>query len=377
LTTTRDDLSRYRENLQGEVDGAALYRTLAELERKPELAEVYRRLAAVEQAHADFWAKRLAAGGDAVGDARPSWRARLLIFAARRLGASSVLPVVKTMETIGREQYDTQPEASRTDMPAEERSHARILQKLAETPRTRWDGAVYSRLEGRHGSGGGNVLRAAVLGVNDGLVSNAALVMGAAGAAFEAQTLVITGLAGLLGGACSMAMGEWLSVQSARELYRKQIATEADELARVPEEEREELVLIYQAKGLLQDEARAMADRVMSDKTTALDTLVREELGINPEDLGGSAWAAAASSFLVFVLGAIVPVAPFAFLGGPTAVWVSAGVTGAALFLVGAAISVLTGRGVLFSGTRQLLIGLAAAAVTFGVGRLLGVAVSG
>ena len=322
-----NDSKRYRENLQGEVDGAALYRTLAELEKKPQLAEVYRRLAAVEQAHADFWTKRLAAAGAAPREARPSWRARVLIWAARRIGAASVLPVVKTMETIGREQYDAQPEASGTDMPAQERSHARLLSQLAERPRSEWDGAAFSRLEGRHGSGGGNVLRAAVLGVNDGLVSNAALVMGAAGAAFESQTLLITGLAGLLAGACSMAMGEWLSVQSARELYEKQIATEADELAQVPDEEREELVLIYRAKGLSVDEASAMADRVMSRPETALDTLTREELGINPADLGGSAWAAAASSFLVFMLGAIVPVAPFALLSGGAAVAASAALT--------------------------------------------------
>ena len=371
------DTKRYRDNLQGEVDGAALYRVLAELEKSPQLAEVYRRLAAVEQAHADFWTKRLAGAGEEPREARPSWRARLLMWAARRIGADAVLPVVKTLEVIGREQYDTQPEASGTAMPAQERSHARLLRQLAERPRSEWDGGVYARLEGRHGSGGGNVLRAAVLGVNDGLVSNAALVMGAAGAAFEARALLITGLAGLLAGACSMAMGEWLSVQSARELYEKQIATEADELAQVPEEEREELVLIYRAKGLSEDEARGLAERVMAHPEGALDTLVREELGINPADLGGSAWAAAGSSFAVFVLGASVPVAPFAFSDGSTAIAVSAALTAAALFVVGAAISVFTGRGVLRSGLRQLAIGVAAAGVTFAVGRLLGVAIGG
>jgi vacuolar iron transporter family protein len=372
-----DDSKRYRDNLQGEIDGAALYRTLADAEKRPQLAEVYRRLAAVEQAHADFWAKRLRAAGGSVPDVRPSWRARTLMWAARRYGADSVLPVVKDLETIGREEYDQQPESRHTRMPDQERSHARLLRELARRPRVEWNGAAYSRLEGRHGAGGGNVLRAAVLGINDGLVSNLSLIMAAAGATFQANTLIITGLAGLLAGACSMAMGEWLSVQSARELYKKQIATEADELAQVPDEEKEELVLIYQSKGLAPDEARATAERVMSNKETALDTLTREELGINPEDLGGSAWAAAASSFLVFVIGAIVPVAPFFFLSGRNGILLSAALSALALFLVGAAITVFTGRSIWLSGSRQLLIGLAAAALTFSVGRLLGVAMGG
>lgn len=375
--TTPRDLRRYRENLQGEVDGAALYRTLAESESRSKLAEVYRRLAAVEESHAEFWRKRLVAGGGASPEIGPSWRARILRWAARRFGPDAVLPVMKTLEVIGREQYDVQPEASDTAMPDQERSHARLLSQLAERPRSEWDGSVYARLEGRHGAGGGNVLRASVLGVNDGLVSNASLVMGAAGAALSSGTLLITGLAGMIAGACSMAMGEWLSVQSSRELYQKQIATEADELASVPEEEREELVLIYQAKGLSDDEARAIADRVMSNRATALDTLSREELGIDPAELGGSAWAAAASSFAVFVVGAFVPVAPFFFVSGTAAVVLSAACSAVALFLVGAAITLFTGRGVLWSGLRQLGIGVAAAAVTFGVGRLLGVALSG
>ncbi len=174
-----------------------------------------------------------------------------------------------------------------------------------------------------------------------------------------------------------MAMGEWLSVQSARELYTKQIATEADELAQVADEEKEELVLLYQSKGLAPDEARATAEGVMRNKETALDTLSREELGINPEDLGGSARAAAASSFLVFVIGAIVPVAPFFFLSGGNGILLSAALSALALFLVGAAITIFTGRSVWLCGSRQLLIGLAAAAVTFSVGRLLGVAMGG
>jgi VIT1/CCC1 family predicted Fe2+/Mn2+ transporter len=247
---------------------------------------------------------------------------------------------------------------------------------MTGTVRTAWDGAAYSKLEGRHGAGGGNALRAAVLGANDGLVSNLSLVMGVAGAAFSQQTVLVTGLAGLVAGACSMAMGEWLSVQSSRELYQRQIATEADELAKVPDEETEELVLIYQSKGMDRATAEQTAERVMANKEAALDTLVREDIGINPQDLGGSASAAAASSFFVFMLGAIFPVVPFFFLGGGAAVIASLAVSAAALYAIGAATSIFTGRSAVFTGLRQVAIGLAAASVTYGLGRLLGVSIA-
>jgi len=213
-----------------------------------------------------------------------------------------------------------------------------------------------------------------VLGANDGLVSNLSLVMGVAGATAAERTILLTGLAGLVAGACSMAMGEWLSVTSSRELNEKQIATEAAELKQSPEEEMEELALIYQAKGLAEGEARKLATRLLSQKEVALDTLVREELGIDPKQLGGSAWAAAGTSFLLFSAGAIFPVVPFFFLTGTAAVLASLLSAGFALAAVGAGTSLFTGRGIFFSATRQLLIGYAAALVTFGLGRLAGAA---
>jgi VIT1/CCC1 family predicted Fe2+/Mn2+ transporter len=237
-------------------------------------------------------------------------------------------------------------------------------------------GATLATLEGRHGAGGGNALRAAVLGANDGLCSNLSLVMGVAGAAVADRTILLTGLAGLVAGACSMAMGEWLSVNSSRELYERQIATEAGELESSPEEEKEELVLIYQSKGFSEAEARRLAEELLSRKDAALDTLVREELGIDPGELGGSPWAAAASSFLLFATGAIFPVAPFFFLHGQTAVIAALALSGAALAAIGAGTSLFTGRGALFSAGRQLLIGFAAAGVTFAVGKLVGVSLS-
>jgi vacuolar iron transporter family protein len=223
---------------------------------------------------------------------------------------------------------------------------------------------------------GGNALRAAVLGANDGLVSNLVLVMGVAGADLAPHAILITGLAGLLAGACSMALGEWLSVNTARESAQRQIATEADELEQVPEEEKEELALIYQAKGLPKDLAKSLAEQLITNKKTALDTLVREELGINPDELGGSAWTAGGTSFLLFSLGAIFPVAPYFALTGMPAVIASLAASGVALFLIGAGTTLFTARGVLRSGVRQLLVGFAAAGVTFGVGKLIGVAVT-
>jgi vacuolar iron transporter family protein len=233
-----------------------------------------------------------------------------------------------------------------------------------------------AQLEGRHRTGG-NALRAAVLGANDGLVSNLSLVMGVAGAEFASNTVLVTGLAGLLAGACSMAMGEWLSVTSARELYGQQIATEKAELEDIPEEEQEELELIYQAKGLPADKAKELAARIISNPETALDTLVREELGIDPDDLGGSPWTAAGTSFLLFAIGAIFPVAPFFFLSGTAVILTSLAVSAVAMFAIGAGTTLFTGRGMLFSGARQVAIGIAAAAVTFGLGRLIGVSING
>jgi VIT1/CCC1 family predicted Fe2+/Mn2+ transporter len=191
------------------------------------------------------------------------------------------------------------------------------------------------------------------------------------------RTILLTGLAGLVAGAASMAMGEWLSVTSARELNQRQIAVEADELARVPEEEREELALIYQAKGLDEGAAHALADRLMADKNTALDTLVREELGIDPDQLGGSPWTAAGASFLLFALGAAFPVVPFFWRDGALSLIASLTLGGLALVLIGVGTSLFTGRNAFYSGARQLLIGFAAAAATYGIGRLVGVTLGG
>ena len=232
-------------------------------------------------------------------------------------------------------------------------------------------------LESHEGAIGGNVLRAGVLGVNDGLVSNLSLVMGVAGAALDTRAILITGLAGLLAGACAMAMGEWLSVQSSRELHARQLAIEKRHLALIPESEQQEFVQMYRAKGLSQSLAQQVAAQLMKNPDQALDTMAREELGINPDDLGGSAWQAAGASFVLFTLGAIVPVAPFMVLSGMAAVVSSLIASAVALLIVGVAISRLTGRRALFSAVRQLLFGMAAAGLTFGIGKLIGASIGG
>jgi VIT1/CCC1 family predicted Fe2+/Mn2+ transporter len=374
-------ISRFRDNLQGEVDSAGLYRALSQSEPDPHLAEVYRRLAAVEEAHAEYWRTQLRRAGAKAGQLQVGWRARALGWLARRFGPQFVLPTISALEQRDVGVYDKQPEAVAGGLPDAERSHNRIVQRIAATVPGGLSGGTLARIEGRHRMGG-NALRAAVLGANDGLVSNLSLVMGAAGAVTDGTTatsgasILVVGLAGLVAGACSMAIGEWLSVTSSRELNQRQIDIEADELARMPQEETEELSLIYQAKGLDEKQARALAEKLMSQKETALDTLVREELGIDPEELGGSAWTAAASSFFLFAAGAIFPVLPYFWLAGYAALATSLALSGAALVATGTITSLFTGRGVLVSAGRQLLLGFAAAALTYGVGRLAGITLS-
>jgi VIT1/CCC1 family predicted Fe2+/Mn2+ transporter len=367
------DAERQLENWQDEIDSAALYRALSDLESDPRLADVYGRLAAAEERHAGFWEERLRARGAPVPKRRPGWRTRLLIALARRFGTQLVLPTLNDLERADSRGYEEQPESRGTAMPAEERSHARLLRSLSGSAGV--EGATLGRFEGRHRSASGNALRAAVLGANDGLLSNFSLVMGIAGAQVSADTVLVTGLAGLLAGAGSMAMGEWVSVTSARELASHQLEIEAREIEEIPDEEREELALIYEAKGLGAGPARELAARQIADRSTALDTLAREELGIDPDELGGSAAVAAATSFVLFAIGAIVPVIAYFFLSGTPAVIVSAALSAAGLFAMGALITVFTGRGVLLSGGRQVLIGGAAAALTYAVGRLIGGAV--
>lgn len=373
--TTTQDAARYRNNLQGELDGAAIYQAMADGAREPQLGELYGKLAEAEARHASLWQECLLTAGETKIPTGPAWRARILAGLARRFGPGLVVSTIAAHELADRGMYDDQPEATGSSLPADERSHARLLAEMIGVGGV--SGSQLARFEGRHRAVGGNALRAAVLGANDGLVSNFSLVMGVAGSGASGSVTLIAGIAGLLAGAFSMALGEWLSVQSARELHARQIGIEEEELRQFPEEEQEELRLIYEAKGMPGDQAREMAERVIrGELRTALDTLSREELGIDPDELGGSAWVAATTSFFLFALGAIVPVIPFLFADGTAAIAATAALSAAALFLVGAAITVITGQPALRSGLRQLVLGIAAAAITFTIGRLLGAAVA-
>ena len=370
------DVKRYHENWADEVSSAFLYRTLADIEGQTPLAQVYIRLAETEEKHVAFWEDKLKQAGQIIPPRLPGWRSRALARLARRFGPSFVLPTMANLEQMGSHTYDQQPEAKNTALPREEQSHKRLLETIAGGKNGGMEGSLLARFEGRHRAVGGNALRAAVLGANDGLLSNLSLVMGVAGANLASRNILVTGLAGLLAGAISMALGEWISVQSSRELYQRQIRIESDELTQVPDEEEEELALIYESKGLPVDQARSLAARLMADKGSALDTLTREELGVDPKELGGSAIEAGVTSFFLFALGAVWPVAPFALFEGNTAIIVSLVASAIGLFLIGAVITLMTGRGVLYSGLRQILFGVIAAGVTFGIGRLLGVSVS-
>lgn len=372
-TTFRaEDIKRFRENLKDEVDGAALYRLLADAEKDPHLKEVYSRLAVSEDRHLALWRSKLEEAGAMVPNYKPSMRVKMLGWLARRFGTQAVSPVVTRMEMSATSMYDEQPEAVEANLPADERSHARLFREISRSGQAAEQGVNIARIEGRHRGGTGNALRAAVLGINDGLVSTLSLVMGVAGASPGRSVVFLSGIAGLLAGSLSMALGEWISVRSSAESFERQLRVEAEELELWPEEEREELTLIYQAKGFTREEAAHAAQRILANKETALDTLAREELGMSAEE-SGNAWVAAITSFLLFSMGAILPVVPWMFVGGAVAVTLSAVVAGLGLFVAGAFTNLFTGRGLLFSGSRMLVFGLAAAAITFAIGKVIGV----
>jgi VIT1/CCC1 family predicted Fe2+/Mn2+ transporter len=366
-------IQRYRDNLQDEIDGAALYTALSANEKDPNRKDLFRQLAEAENEHAAIWRDKLLAAG--IGDLPqgPALKTRLMIGLVRHFGPAFVLPVVAANEYSDRNKYASQPDSQA--LSADEQGHAAVIRAAAGHGAVS-GGADIAGAERWHRGGSGNELRAAVLGVNDGLVSNFCLVMGVAGAGSAPASVLLTGLAGLVAGALSMALGEWLSVTNARELARTQIDKEAEELEQTPEAEQKELALIYQAKGIEREQARLIASRVMENRETALDTLVREELGIDPAELGGNPWSAAGISLLLFALGAVFPVLPFFWLEGPTAIVISVVLSLLGLGAVGMVTALFNGRSFSYSAIRQILFGGVAAAITFGVGILFGATVA-
>jgi vacuolar iron transporter family protein len=338
------------ESWREEKQSAWLYRELAACEPDARIAELFRALATAAEGQAETWRDESGTEPPAFS---PSMRARITAMLARRLGPRRIKPALIAMKVRGVSAYDAR----------------------AATPGHLMPTSV-SQVGVRHkGYGGGN-LRAAVFGVNDGLVSNASLIMGVAGAGAGLGAVVTSGVAGLLAGALSMAAGEYISMRSQREMFEYQIGLERDELEEYPEEEAEELALIYAARGMDLEEARRITRELVKNHDAALDALAREELGLNPDDLG-SPWGAAIFSFLAFAAGAALPLAPF-LLGLPlgSAVMLAAAIAGVALFGVGAALSLFTGRNAWLGGLRMVAIGGGAGAVTWFIGRLLGAAIN-
>jgi VIT1/CCC1 family predicted Fe2+/Mn2+ transporter len=332
-----------------ELESAYLYRVLAESERDPGARALFAELALAAEGQAAIWEAR--AGGPAAAPPfRPAASTRVVAALSRRLGARRMRAVLAARKVRGLSYFGARPGAAAP-------GHGGPEQEA-----------------GRHRSAEqGSNLRAAVFGVSDGIVSNASLILGVSGANADPRTLVIAGLAGLLAGASSMAAGEYISVRSQRELFQHQIGLERAELALYPEEEEAELATIYRARGLTPAQAAELARSLMSDPEHALDTLARDELGLDPSGLA-SPLGAALWSFLAFALGALLPLVPLWVLEGPAGLWASGATAAGALFGVGALLSFFTGKSALWSGARLALIGGAAAAATYGVGRLFGVA---
>ncbi|MDP2031053.1 MAG: VIT1/CCC1 transporter family protein [Thiobacillus sp.] len=343
-------MSHPYESWQEEKRSAWLYRVVAECERGTPRAALFDELAQAADDQADIWLAAITQrGGMVPAPFHPDLRTRTVARLTRLFKPRAMRGVLAAMKVRGMVLYTQNP------------PHP--------TPLRRDD------IGKRHRSGAtGNALRAGVFGVNDGLVSNAALIFGVAGASSEPSIIVLTGVAGLLAGAFSMAAGEYVSVRSQREMFEYQIGLERDELETYPDEEAAELALIYAAKGMDKAEARRLADKLMEDPERALDTLAREELGLNPDELG-SPWVAATSSFSAFTAGAALPLLPFLF-GHSHALGISIGLTALGLFLVGASMSLFTGRHALTSGLRMLAIGGAAGLATYFIGAWLGVSLA-
>lgn len=357
-------------NIQTEIDASYLYKILAENEADLNIANVFQQMSEIEMSHAISFAHN---NNIAVEDLpKPSLRARTLHKLGKIMGYDFILGILLDTEKSLANAIVVNKKKNKLPLTNSDTSHVKILRTILENE-PKISGGSLARFESRHRSVGGNALRAAVLGGNDGLVSNFSLVMGIAGASDGQNGVLLAGMAGLLAGALSMSLGEWISVKSSQELYENQMKLEMEEVENNPEGERRELALIYIAKGIPTEQANQMATEIMSNKTNAHEMLVREELGIQPEELEGSAMEAAAYSFFLFAIGAILPVIPFFFTSGLVAIALSVILSGIGLFVIGAAITLFTGKNVWYSGFRQVLFGLAAAAITFSIGKLIGV----
>ena len=367
---SKSDANRYKEYLRSEIEAASMYKILAQFETDPEKSEIFEQLSQSEIKHAQHWSEKL---GNPTTDVTLQTSTPKLIYirmVCSLFGPKKILPWLARIESKEIGAYVHEVEGQ--ELLEEEKNHARILSKMAlENP----DNQQIREVWHTHGSGGS--VRAAVLGINDGLVSNFCLMMGVAGGTTTSGNLdfvILAGVAALVAGSLSMATGEYISVRSQKDIYEHQIDIERAELEEWPEEEEEELVLIYRAKGIEESQAKVIASALMADPNRALDTMAREELGLNPQDLG-SPWSAAISSLLAFALGALIPIIPILFSSGNISIILSAIFSSLVLFIVGGIVSVASGKNIFVGATRMLLAGTLAATVTYGVGYLLGISI--
>ena len=364
---------RVLRNWRDERDSAALYEALATIERNPRLSNVFRKLAASELEHSEYWAERLRAEGKPVPAFRPCQRTRIMAGLARRFGVAFVIPNITARELADRDRYSNQEDAKAAGLTQGERAHAAVMRTIGIYRGMPSEGGVAGQGEG---GGLGNNLRAAILGATDGLASNFCLLMGVAGGGAHTSTILLTGVAGLVAGACSMALGEWLSVTNAREMAKSQIDREVEDLKERSDWQRKELALLHEAKGLSEEDARRAADRIIAQDPSAIESLARDELVLDAAQMGVSPTSAAAYSFFLFSIGAIIPLLPFFFASAASGIAASITVSLSALFILGLLTSFFNGRSPMFSGFRQVGIGAAAAALTFIVGSIFGAVIA-
>ena len=367
---TDDRRERLREMIADELDAAWLYDRLAGMSDPPQ-AEVLSSMAKSELTHATHWVRLLGDERFPTDLHRPSLRVRLMALQARVFGLGFVISQLRREELVDIQRYVSDPDSG--DLAEEEREHRATLAELA--PQFGAEGAVG---EGHAGIGakGASTFRAALFGLNDGIVSNLALIAGVAGVAVGSDAVLVAGIGGWLAGAFSMAGGEYISVRSQSEVLQRQIAMERDEVLLDPAEERRELISIYRAKGLSQELAEQVAAELSQKPDALVDTMVREELGLDPDGLGNP-WKAASSSFLAFSLGALIPLIPF--LIWHAADWtvnywaLVAGVVASVvtLAIAGLFTSLVTSRNPLYSAARSVFVGILFAGATFLIGSAL------
>ncbi len=368
--TPTPEYHTFAHHWQDEADAAYLYRQLAALETDPRRKDIYARLAAVEDRHVEIWGRLLTEGGHPPKPFRPTTRARLLAFLGKTFGPGFLLPMLLAEE--GREVRGYMDMHRATPRNVAGGDEALVLARESAEHATTLAGISGRSGEPWHRAKAGGMLRNVVYGFNDGLTANFGLVAGVLGASATQQhdAVIVAGVAGIIADALSMGSSGYLAAKSEQEVYANEIAMERDEIALMPEVERDELALIYEAKGMDRDSAHGLATQVMADPARMLDEQVQEELGIG--DMSASPMREAWVTGVATAIGAVIPVAPFFVTSGMTAIVLSFTIAMLSHFLVGAARSVFTGRGVFRSGIDMFVVGLGVAIVGYFVGEWIG-----